>query len=547
LEAKEGVPIKRENQTLATITFQNLFRIYKKLSGMTGTADTEASELMQIYKLKVVVIPTNKPMIRQDLDDVVFKTRGEKLKHIVTDIKERHEKGQPMLVGTVSIEKSEELATLLNREGVPHNVLNAKHHEKEAAIIAEAGTRGKVTIATNMAGRGTDIQLGPGIAELGGLYVLGTERHESRRIDNQLRGRSGRQGDPGESLFYLSLEDDLMRIFGSDRIKRWMDRMGVQEDEVISHPMVNRAIATAQKRVEGQNFEIRKHLLEYDDVMNKQRTVIYGLRRRILKGEEIQDEILARMEEAADLVVSQYAATPYAEGWDLEKLHAEIKRGFDVEYRIPEEALSQHSAEAAAEQVSALMKARYAEIEQRVGSEQLREVERQVLLGVIDHAWREHLYAMDHLRDATRFRGYAQKDPLQEYKKEGFALFGSTLERIAQEVVQRLLHIDPDFLLRQQEALRRAREMELRMRQAMQFSAPGEPGGALSPEGRAMAPPPPMAGPLPGTVVTPGGPNGAPLPPAGMPPPAVFKNVGRNDPCPCGSGRKFKKCHGVEA
>ena len=550
IEAKEGVPIQRENQTLATITFQNLFRLYKKLSGMTGTADTEATELGQIYKLKVVVIPTNRNMIRKDQDDVVFKTRGEKLKQIVSDIKERHEKGQPVLVGTVSIEKSEELSVLLTRAGVPHNVLNAKHHEKEAGIIVEAGTKGKITIATNMAGRGTDIQLGPGVSELGGLYVLGTERHESRRIDNQLRGRSGRQGDPGESLFYLSLEDDLMRIFGSDRIKKWMDRMGVKEDEVISHPMVNRAIATAQKRVEGQNYEIRKHLLEYDDVMNKQRTVIYGLRHRILKGEEIKDEIVARLEDTADQIVSDYAmAGNYPDAWELDKLYAEIKRALDIDYRIPDEMLHHQTADETVEQLTTKVQEKYAEIETAVGSEDMREIERQVLLGVIDHSWREHLYAMDGLRDSTRYRGYAQKDPLQEYKKEGFAMFGAMMERAAGEVTQRILHIDPDFLARQQEAARRAREAELRMRQSMQFSAPGEPGGAV--EG-AMVPaqqpaPRPMAGPLPGTVITPGpgalaAPGLSPMAPA-----MAFKDVGRNDPCPCGSGKKFKKCHGQEA
>jgi len=571
IEAKEGVPIQRENQTLATITFQNLFRIYKKLSGMTGTADTEATELMQIYKLKVVVIPTNRNMIRKDQDDVIFKTRNQKLIHIAKDIQERHEKGQPVLVGTVSIEKSEELSALLTRAGVPHSVLNAKQHEREAGIIAEAGTKGKVTLATNMAGRGTDIQLGPGVTELGGLYVLGTERHESRRIDNQLRGRSGRQGDPGESLFYLSLEDDLMRIFGSDRIKTWMDRMGVQEDEVISHPMVNRAIATAQKRVEGQNFEIRKHLLEYDDVMNKQRTVIYGLRRRILKGEEIQDEIINRMEDAADQAVSKYAVGgSYPDAWDLEKLYAEIKRDFGIDYKVPEEMLQHQTVDETIDQVTAQVRARYAAIEEAVGSAQLREIERQILLAVIDHSWREHLYAMDGLRDSTRYRGYAQKDPLQEYKKEGFVMFGSMMEDVALEVAQRILHIDPDFLQKQQEAARKAREAEIRMRQSLQFSAPGEPGGAIpgnsgnGSEGSAPAPVEarpasgparPMGGPLPGTVVmspsggAPGSAGAGARQASGKPQqPAIdFKNVGRNDPCPCGSGKKFKKCHGQEA
>jgi len=555
IEAKEGVPILRENQTLATITFQNLFRLYAKLGGMTGTADTEATELMQIYKLKVVAIPTNRPMIRQDRDDVVFKTAAAKVKAIAEDIKERHAKGQPVLVGTVSIEKSEELSAMLRREGVPHNVLNAKQHDREAVVITEAGLAGKVTIATNMAGRGTDIQLGAGVAELGGLYVLGTERHESRRIDNQLRGRSGRQGDPGESQFYLSLEDDLMRIFGGpDRIMKWMDRMGVKEDEVISHSMVNRAIATAQKRVEGQNYEIRKHLLEYDDVLNKQRTVVYRLRRRILQGEEIKDEILTRLDEAADLVVAPYAIeAKYPESWELEKFYAEVKRSFAIDYTIPQESLQTLGAEEIAEQIAEAIKARYAEIETALGSETMRDIERQVLLGVIDLAWREHLYAMDGLRDATRFRGYAQKDPLQEYKKEGFALFGAALERIAAETVQRLLHIDPDFLVRQQQAMIQAREQEARLRAQLQFSAPGEPGGGVgqgAPQGGMSSTPipqfsapqvsgaaRPVAGPMPGTVV----PRAPQQIPANHP---AFKDVGRNDPCPCGSGKKFKKCHG---
>jgi preprotein translocase subunit SecA len=558
IEAKENVPIQRENQTLATITFQNLFRLYNKLGGMTGTADTEASEFSQIYKLRVVVIPTNRSMIRKDQDDLIYKTRREKIQAIVEDIKERHEKGQPVLVGTVSIEKSEELSGFLLKQGIPHEVLNAKHHQREAGIIEEAGTKGRVTIATNMAGRGTDIQLNEGVSETGGLYVLGTERHESRRIDNQLRGRSGRQGDPGESRFYLSLEDDLMRIFGSDRISRIMDRLGVEEGEVISHPLVNRAIATAQKRVEGQNFEIRKHLLEYDDVMNKQRTVIYGLRRRILKGEEIKDEIESRMEEAIEEVISQYAAAGnYPENWELDKLYADLKRAFDIDYSIPEDSLHYQNAEQTVEQVAELARKKYAAIEAGIGSEQLREIERQVLLGVIDHLWREHLYAMDHLRDATRFRGYAQKDPLQEYKKEGFAMFETTLERIAMDVSQRILHIDPDFLKRQQEAMIRAREMELARMRQMEFSMPGEPEGGVHVNASAedqMSPPQPrelpavriQAGPAPARAPQA---SAAARPvqarPMVMPGPAIdVRNIGRNDPCPCGSGKKFKKCHG---
>ena len=441
---------------------------------------------------------------------------------------------------------------------MPHEVLNAKHHQREAGIIEEAGHKGKVTIATNMAGRGTDIQLGEGVTEAGGLYVLGTERHESRRIDNQLRGRSGRQGDPGESRFYLSLEDDLMRIFGSDRISRIMDRLGVEEGEVISHPLVNRAIATAQKRVEGQNFEIRKHLLEYDDVMNKQRTVIYGLRRRILKGEEIKDEIEVRIDEAVEQIVSQYAmGGNYPENWELDKLYADLKRAFDIDYSIPEEALHYQNAEATLDQVTELAKKKYASIETAIGSEQLREIERQVLLGVIDHLWREHLYAMDSLRDATRFRGYAQKDPLQEYKKEGFAMFATTLERIAMDVTQRILHIDPDFLKRQQEAMIKAREIEMQRMRQMEFSMPGEPEGGVHAPGRPKAPwpkpPHPQPREMPAVHVqggqAPRAPQPAqrPMPQRMAPGPAIdVKNIGRNDPCPCGSGKKFKKCHGTD-
>jgi preprotein translocase subunit SecA len=563
IEAKENVPIKQESQTLATITFQNLFRLYAKLGGMTGTADTEATEFHQIYKLKVVVIPTNRDMVRKDQDDLIYKTRREKVQAIVADLKERHAKGQPVLVGTVSIEKSEELSGFLLREGIPHEVLNAKHHQREAGIIEDAGQIGKVTIATNMAGRGTDIQLGPGVVERGGLYVLGTERHESRRIDNQLRGRSGRQGDPGESRFYLSLEDDLMRIFGSDRISRIMDRLGVEEGEVISHSLVNRAIATAQKRVEGQNFEIRKHLLEYDDVMNKQRTVIYGLRRRILKGEEIKDEIETRVEEAADQVVSQYAvAGNYPENWELDNLYAELKRAFDVDYAIVDDVLHYQTAEQTVEQVIAKCKEKYASIEAGLGSEQLREIERQVLLGVIDQLWREHLYGMDSLRDATRFRGYAQKDPLQEYKKEGFAMFAATLERIAMDVAQRILHIDPDFLKRQQEAMIRAREMEMARMRQMQFSSPDVslPQGFAPPQPTLEGPerdgpvvrvtpaPPRPAQPAPQSGARPAQPGPRPGPQMRPMGPAIdVKNIGRNDPCPCGSGKKFKKCHGTDA
>ncbi len=538
IEAKEGVPIMRENQTLATITYQNYFRMYNKLAGMTGTADTEATEFNQIYKLRVVVIPTHRPMIRKDQDDLIYKTRKEKNKAIFEDIKERSEKGQPVLVGTISIEKSEELAKMLKREGIDHEVLNAKQHQREAIIIKEAGLKGRVTIATNMAGRGTDIQLGSGVSDLGGLYVLGTERHESRRIDNQLRGRSGRQGDPGESRFYLSLEDDLLRIFGAERIAKVMDRLGAEEGEVITHPLVNRAIANAQTRVEGQNFEVRKHLLDYDDVMNRQRTVIYKLRRRILKGEEIQEEILDRILAAVESTVSMYTSSGhFPENWDLERMYKDIKRVFDLEFVIREDELSSLTAEITVERIYNLAKAKYEAIETSVGSEDLREIERQVLLMIIDHVWREHLYTMDHLKDAIRFRGYAQRDPLQEYKKEGFENFEHAMERIANETAERVMHIDPNFKRRQEEALAKARELELLRRKQMELHSQVQL----------------QSQPATAVVPTVSSPNRSLSPEAQRRMPAsspqllrdVLSSTGRNDPCPCGSGKKFKKCHGA--
>ncbi len=526
IEAKERVPIARENQTLATITFQNYFRMYNKLAGMTGTADTEATEFGEIYKLRVVVVPTNKPMIRKDHNDLIYKSHREKLNAIAADIKTRHEKGQPILVGTVSIEKSEEISLKLKREGIAHDVLNAKQHDREALIIEEAGQRGKVTIATNMAGRGVDIRLGPGIVDLGGLYVLGTERHEARRIDNQLRGRSGRQGDPGESQFYLSLEDELMRIFGSDRIARIMDRLGAEEGEVITHPLVNRAIANAQKRVEARNFEIRKHLLEYDDVMNQQRSVIYRVRQRVLRGEEIQDEITSRIEDSADVVLAEYtSAGKYPESWDLEALYASLKKSFCVEYSMADKALSQNTAEIVLDEITEKVKERYQYIESLIGVEDMRQIERQVLLMVIDNFWKEHLNSMDHLKDATRYRGYAQRDPKQEYKKEGLAMFESMLDRIALATVERIMHIDTDFIEKQKVAMARAREFEEMRRSQLSLNSPSS-----SPHITA------------GSQDT-GGPQVA----VAQKPVRVHsegKKVGRNDPCTCGSGKKYKKCCG---
>jgi preprotein translocase subunit SecA len=613
VEAKEKVRIARENQTLATITFQNYFRMYKKLGGMTGTADTEANEFQQIYKLGVVVVPTNRPMIRKDRDDWVFRTDKEKYDAIVQDVKERHALGQPVLVGTVTIEKSETLSKLLQREGVPHDVLNAKQHQREAIIVAEAGHLGRVTIATNMAGRGTDIVLRntdwktllehwiekgiapKGIARdaeqqdeellafwaertlsekdrakfvgtkqerlailnkaredeeqpyypapwelrelgtftnrlLGGLHIVGTERHESRRIDNQLRGRSGRQGDPGSSRFFLSLDDDLMRIFGGDNIRSMMDRLGAKEGEVITHPLLNRSIASAQKRVEGQNFEVRKHLLEYDDVMNAQRTVVYKIRRRVLDGEDVRDEIVQRIEEAIEIKVMELLAQDFAAddpAW--ESADQDLRRTFGVDYSFKSAVTASSSRENIVDEVIKLVMENYEAIERKVGDEQMRELERQLLLIVIDNLWKAHLYEMDHLKEAIRFRGYGQKDPLSEYKREAFSLFDQTMDRLAVEITARLLHLDPDQLpqLRISRAQRQMIEIH---------------GNVPNPGQSQPQTPPQMAPLLPGTR-----PVMAPPPqmqrPAG-PPPAMFANVGRNDPCPCGSGKKFKKCHG---
>ncbi len=534
IEAKERVPIARENQTLATITFQNYFRMYNKLSGMTGTAETEAREFSEIYKLSVLAIPTNKPMVRKDRNDLIYRSQREKVNAIVTDIKKRNADGQPILVGTVSIEKSEEISKALSRIGVEHEVLNAKQHDREALIIEKAGEQGKVTIATNMAGRGVDIKISQQVRDLGGLYVLGTERHESRRIDNQLRGRSGRQGDPGESQFYLCLEDDLMRIFGSERIGTIMDKLGAEEGEVITHPLVNRAIANAQKRVEGQNFEMRKHLLEYDDVMNRQRTVVYKVRRRILQGEEVQDEISSRLEDAVDILISNYGSeSQYPDSWDLEAMYGEIKKSFNLDYEIPANDMPSYTADKVVEEVIEKVKNRYLEIENTVGSEDLREIERQLLLMVIDNFWKEHLYAMDHLKDAIRFRGYAQKDPLQEYKREGLQQFESTLDRIAMATSERLMHIDTDFIMKQKEAMARAEEYEKMRKEKMQESGAGSQSVSRAPQFTPSQP----------SSSTPR--QAAPAQASATQAKTVPK-VGRNDPCPCGSGKKFKKCHGQE-
>ncbi|MDQ3891910.1 MAG: preprotein translocase subunit SecA, partial [Actinomycetota bacterium] len=457
IEAKEGVAIQEENQTVATITIQNYFRQYDKLAGMTGTAATEADEFMHIYKMAVVSIPTHKEMIREDKDDLVYRSKKAKYDSVVHDIVERHEKGQPVLVGTVSVEVSEHISTLLKRRGVKHNVLNAKQHEREAEIIAEAGERGSVTIATNMAGRGTDIKLGGGVPELGGLYVLGTERHESRRIDNQLRGRSGRQGDPGESRFYLSFEDDLLRRFGGQRMQSVIDRIGLEEDVPIEAGMVSGSVRRSQEQVESQNFQIRKRILEYDDVLNKQREVIYSMRRDILMGEDV--DTWAFVEEVLSNVVGQYVSeNVYPENWDMETLSAEINRFYpsqidfkslDVENLTSEEIMEMvlEDARERLEERKAEWEERTAELQKRGlertdGLASFEEAERRTLLSLVDSRWREHLYDMETLREGIGWRGLSQRDPLVEYKREGFDMFQEMEQGLREDYVTYIYRIE---------------------------------------------------------------------------------------------------------
>jgi preprotein translocase subunit SecA len=543
VEAKEGVKIANENQTLASVTFQNYFRMYKKLAGMTGTADTEAGEFAKIYNLDVNVVPTNRTMIRKDFADVVYRTEKEKFTAIVEEIKECHERGQPVLVGTISIEKSERLAGYLSRNGIKHNVLNAKFHEKEAEIVAQAGRKGAVTIATNMAGRGTDILLGGNadflfkrvlyqeenlpesrkleifeeikadcekdkqeVVALGGLHILGTERHESRRIDNQLRGRAGRQGDPGSSRFYLSLEDDLMRIFASERVSQLMLKLGMEEGVPIEHGMVTRAIANAQKKVEAHNFEIRKQLLEYDDVMNKQREVIYQHRHAVLAGEHIQEDIQDMIRDVVATLVDTYCpADQYSEEWDFNGLGESLQSQFNIDITHGHGTVAEHfkdvGRDAVIEDIQKQVHQAYELKEQELGQELMRYLEKMLLLQVIDHHWKDHLLGMDHLRDGIGLRGYGQKDPLIEYKREGFDMFSAMMDRIKSDVLERLFRV-----------------------QAVRGEQP---------------PPPPEPTPLPRMVLNR---SDEPAPQAAQRP---SDKVGRNDPCPCGSGKKYKKCHGA--
>src|SRR5215216_1945552 len=513
IEAKEGVEIKEENQTVATITIQNFFRMYDKLSGMTGTAATEADEFMHTYKMEVVSIPTHEEMIRDDKDDLVYKTEKSKHKAVVEDIVERNKRGQPILVGTVSVDVSERLSALLNRRGIAHNVLNAKQHEREAEIIAGAGERGAVTIATNMAGRGTDIKLGEGVAERGGLYVLGTERHEARRIDNQLRGRSGRQGDLGESRFYLSFEDELLRLFGGQRMQGVIERIGLEEDVPIEAGMISNSVRRAQEQVESRNFQMRKRILEYDDVLNKQREVIYAIRRDILMGENVDTK--SYVDDVLTDVVSEYVSeNVYPEDWDLDALTAEVNRFYpsridfgsiDIESMTAAEVLAMvlKDADERLEERKAEWDERTAELERRGlargdGVATFEEAERRTLLSVVDSRWREHLYEMDYLREGIGWRGLSQRDPLVEYKREGFDIFQEMERGLKADYVTYIYRVE-NIQLREEE-----------MQQLVYSGGEEEPNQRpSSPRKRTEA------------------------------------KVGRNDPCPCGSGKKYKKCHGM--
>ena len=509
LEAKEGVKIEKENQTLASITFQNYFRMYDKLAGMTGTADTEAPEFKKIYDLDVVVMPTNRDMVRDDFADVIYKNQDAKYRAIVNEIKELHTKGQPVLVGTISIDVSEKIAKMLEKVKVPHEVLNAKQHDREAEIVADAGQKNKITIATNMAGRGTDIKLGEGVRELGGLHILGTSRHESRRIDNQLRGRSGRQGDPGSSRFFLSLEDDLLRIFGSGRLSSIMDKLGMEEDEPIEHSMISKAIENAQRKVEGHNFDIRKHLLEYDDVMNKQREVIYGQRREVLQSDDVHEIVEDMIDDLVDKVVAEIVQDRIpSEDWDWQAFDEQVAELFNI-------ALSWEGADREDLDFDSLRKKLLAEIDaayqaqtERNNPEQMRQLERMILLQMVDNHWKEHLLNMDHLKEGIGLRGYGQKNPLDEYKKEGFNMFLAMIETVKEQTVGTLMRVQivqEDEVARLEEEQRRKREKELELAKA---------AGAGMDEQR------------PQTVRR------------------QEDKVGRNAPCPCGSGKKYKKCCG---
>jgi len=504
IEAKEGVVVQRESQTLATITFQNYFRMYKKLAGMTGTAKTEEQEFQKIYGLDVIVIPTNKPMIRTDYPDVIYKTKAAKYRAVVKEIVELHKSGQPVLVGTTSITQSEDLSALLKKQGIPHNVLNAKYHEKEAMIVADAGQPGQVTIATNMAGRGTDIVLGEGVAEKGGLHILGTERHESRRIDNQLRGRCARQGDPGSSRFYLSLEDDLMRLFGSDKIKGMMDKLGMEEDEPIENKIVTSSIENAQKKVEERNFNIRKMVLEYDDVMNQQREVIYKERRKVLDQEDLRSTVMEFTHKIVDRAMSMYCPPEsYSEDWDLKNLVRYCEEYFAPFGELKEEKLADLGRDEIGEYLHKLADDIYASREEEISPEIMRELENLVMLKVVDNHWMEHLDAMDMLREGVGLRAYGQKDPLVEYKFEAFDMFEAMIEAIEDDVVKYMYRVNV------------VSQPMMTMDDPLENATMNNPTVDTT-DGEAVKEPVVNNGP----------------------------EIGRNDPCPCGSGKKYKNCCG---
>jgi preprotein translocase subunit SecA len=527
VEAKEGVRIQEEHVTLATITLQNYFRLYEKLAGMTGTAKTEEKEFVEIYDLHVVEIPTNVAVARADENDFIYKTKDEKFAAVIDDIKERHEKGQPVLVGTIAVETSEYLSQLLNRRGVRHNVLNAKEHEREGEIIKDAGQPGTVTIATNMAGRGVDIKLGEGVVDVGGLYVLGTERHEARRIDNQLRGRSGRQGDPGESRFYLSAQDDLVRLFAGDRIYKIMDRFKIPEGEPMQAKVLTNQIESAQKKVEEQNFVMRKNVLKYDDVMNVQRQVIYEQRRRVLEGQDLSEDVRRWIDEVIERLVAQYTASEFEEEWDVEELVGAMATLYETEITVVElrEEFGELSREALVDEFQADARDEYDEKEKELGPELMRELERFVILQVVDQRWREHLENMDYLRDGIHLRAMAQKDPLTEYRAEGHAMFEELNAAIREEVIQLLFHAQ----LQAEEELEPA-------------ATSAQNGGQLVYEHESLAGSQAIA--AAGATALGGEAVAATAVAPQQRVVSEQQKLGRNDPCWCGSGKKFKKCHG---
>ena len=505
IEAKEGLEVQRESQTLASITFQNYFRMYNKLSGMTGTAKTEEDEFLKIYKLPVIVIPTNRPIARIDHPDVIYKTKRAKYKAVANDVEAIHQKGQPVLIGTTSITQSEELSRILSQRNIPHNVLNAKFHEQEAEIIADAGQKSAVTIATNMAGRGTDIKLGEGVPELGGLFIVGTERHESRRIDNQLRGRAGRQGDPGESRFYLSLEDDLLRLFGSDNIAHIMDRLGMGEDDPIEHKLITRSIENAQKKVEGRNFDMRKHVLEYDDVMNQQREVIYGERRKVLLGYNLREHILGMLGGIIEAQMNQYANEKlYPEEWSLENLITDAEGIYAPKGRMKLEELEDMSRDELQDFLTQVAEESYTQREQLFGEDNMRELEKIIMLRVVDNRWMEHLDRMDMLREGIGLLAYGQRQPLVEYKIRGHEMFNQMIASIQNDIASLIFRVNI-ITREQQEAMER--ENQQRMAAAKANHGDDFQENVKQPVK-----------------------NG--------------EKIGRNDPCPCGSGKKYKNCCG---